>query len=135
MLNGLIPVTETLENGNCLVHYSTTGLCHAAEYGRAETVQALLVLGANADIRNSVGQTALMCAAHGGHNSVLDQLLEAWQAPKTQGDGQANRLSMVARERWTELTVMDCACVHRLSGTVELLREWGCPFAERPAER
>jgi ankyrin repeat protein len=55
--------------GSCLTGYQTP-LDQAASYGRLDIVQDLLTAGAQ------IQNTALLCAAHGGHHKVATKLIE-----------------------------------------------------------
>jgi ankyrin repeat protein len=49
---------------------------HAAKSGDVQAARALLQSGADINIRDRYGQTALMLAAHHGHEALVDTLIE-----------------------------------------------------------
>ena len=57
----------------------TTALMKAAEKGHDETVETLLELGADINLRNSFGNTALMLAAEYGKAGVVEVLLSYYE--------------------------------------------------------
>ncbi|KAI8391245.1 uncharacterized protein BYT42DRAFT_610492 [Radiomyces spectabilis] len=64
-------------------HDGTTPLIYAACFGKAEIAQALLTAGANIDIQDSFGWSALMWATSNNHNDLVKILLEHGASAQT----------------------------------------------------
>lgn len=62
-----------------------TPLCKAAAIGNAEAVRFLLERGADPDVQNSKGRTALECAEEKGHAEIVEMLAQ-W--PRTSDAGK-----------------------------------------------
>jgi ankyrin repeat protein len=102
---------------------------NAVKRGDIDAVLALLESGANVDVRDRYGQTALMLAAHGGHSGIVETLI-AYRADMniTAKFGlSALMLAIVAGHT-------DIACLLAKSGADLLLRGSGAPgFAGKTA--
>ncbi len=79
---GYAEVVRILARAGCRIEdpvdaFGTTPLMHAVRNGKAETVAALLELGAKVNARDSSGMTALRHARMEGKNEIAEALLKA----------------------------------------------------------
>jgi ankyrin repeat protein len=89
--------------------YKDTPLIVAAAYGHTEVVKLLLEKGAQVNMGNEGGETALHYAARHGHTKVMRILLEHGADPKSKGTGCGTPLQWAVRggQRQSVKTLLD----------------------------
>lgn len=106
----------------------------AVSHGRGDMVRALLSCGAQVNIRDDDGSTALMCACEHGHVDIVRQLLSVPGCDATLTDN----VSIVLSPVYVSLSFF-FFCGHRHLTTVILLLFFyrtaapRCPLPWRPA--
>ncbi len=76
---------------------------YAAEHGHADIVQRLLASGADPDIQNNYGNTALICAAKKGNDNIVQQLLASAAKPNLRNNNDATALSIAEGRGFFEI--------------------------------
>ena len=95
----------------------------AVSHGRGDMVRALLSCGAQVNIRDDDGSTALMCACEHGHVDIVRQLLSVPGCDATLTDNVSNSVSPL---------ITNPAQIHHLSTVFLYLAGWQHCSVHRP---
>mmetsp|Transcript_43691 Transcript_43691/g.69877 ORF Transcript_43691/g.69877 Transcript_43691/m.69877 type:complete len:129 (+) Transcript_43691:1656-2042(+) len=79
--------------------WCSTALHESSRFGHTEIVSLLLKFNATVDIKDCIGQTPLAHAAKGGHNSIVQRLLEHGADPNSRTKKQKNSSALCTGAR------------------------------------
>jgi len=141
-LDAEIPVDAATRAEYCGMPAGMTALMFAASLNRADAVRALLCAGANSELTNGDGYTAIHIAAMAKHNETLEILVSASTRPRLSElavCGDLNRvrsaLSVGSDRDTTEITLaLFVACATDHGSVCDALVAIGTPVDIRDAK-
>jgi len=104
--NGDIETANTLLNQGADIEelsYELTPLMSAARYGKLDMVKLLLVRGANVNVKNSDGTTALKLASGGGYTEIVKLLLDRGANVNACDEGNRTALHLATLENHADI--------------------------------
>jgi ankyrin repeat protein len=111
---------NVLCNKKCSSHW--TPLMIAAAEGHPETVAVLIKAGANVNVRNKYGRTALMFASKYGFTSIVISLLNAGADPDIMPNSVEEPTALIAASEKGHLEVVQALLAHSADPNIEIIQ-------------